>query len=194
MALSANVTTMRSILNLARELDVYFARESPVHHAARALSQQLTDLEIPFAIAGALAANAHGYLRATSDVDVLLHPDGLARFKEQGMRDTIHNVKIDVLLVGDFPGDGKPKPVQFPDPVASSQAGEDGVPTLRLDVLLELKIASGMTAPHRPQDLADAIQLIKVNGLPQDFHERLHPYVREKFGELWQYAQIEEDY
>jgi hypothetical protein len=51
-----------------------------------------------------------------------------------------------------------------------------------------------MTAPHRPQDLADVIQLIKVNHLPADFRERLHSYVHDKFDELWKYAQIEEDY
>ena len=30
----------------------------------------------------------------------------------KGMRDTIHNVAIDVLLSGDYPGDGKPKAVR----------------------------------------------------------------------------------
>lgn len=51
-----------------------------------------------------------------------------------------------------------------------------------------------MTAAHRLQDLADAIQLIRINALPQDYTIELNPFVREKFSELWQSAQISEDY
>ncbi|MFN0054962.1 MAG: hypothetical protein ACKV0T_22555 [Planctomycetales bacterium] len=69
-----------------------------------------------------------------------------------------------------------------------------GVPYLKLNTLLELKIASGMTAAHRPRDLDDVIQLIRINALPEDFASQLHPFVREKYVELWQSAQISEDY
>jgi hypothetical protein len=42
------------------------------------------------------------------------------------------------LVTGEFPGDGKPKPVAFPDPsTCSTQIG--GVYYLRLPTLLELK-------------------------------------------------------
>jgi hypothetical protein len=33
---------------------------------------------------------------------------------------------------------------------------------------MELKLAAGMTAPHRLRDLADVLELIRVNGLPAD--------------------------
>jgi hypothetical protein len=46
-----------------------------------------------------------------------------------------------------------------------------------------------MSAPHRLRDLADVIELIRVNGLPADYRERLHVYVRDRFAELWQAAQ-----
>ena len=69
-----------------------------------------------------------------------------------------------------------------------------GYPVLRLPLLLELKLASGMTAPHRPRDLDDVIQVIRANRLPIDYAEKLNPYVREKFAELWRAAQIEEDF
>ena len=46
-----------------------------------------------------------------------------------------------------------------------------------------------MTAPHRPRDLDDAIQLIRVNALPIAYAEQLDPYVRAKFEELWRAAQ-----
>ncbi|MCE7874303.1 hypothetical protein DYH09_28570 [bacterium CPR1] len=61
---------------------------------------------------------------------------------------------------------------------------------LSLATLIELKLASGMTAPHRLRDLDDALQLIRRNGL--EYGKQLHPYVREKFAELWQLAQYED--
>ena len=68
------------------------------------------------------------------------------------------------------------------------------MPYINLVSLLELKIASGMTAAHRLQDLADAIQLIRVNSLPQNYAGQLNPFVRAKFDELWQAAQVSDDY
>jgi hypothetical protein len=99
-----------------------------------------------------------------------------------------------VLIVGDYPGDGKPKPVSFPTPESVREVHGESLPYLNLKSLLELKIASGMTAAHRLQDLADAIQLIRINALPNDYSSQLNPFVREKFIELWQAAQISEDY
>ncbi|MBI2945056.1 MAG: hypothetical protein HYY25_12710 [Candidatus Wallbacteria bacterium] len=182
--------------------------KSPIHRTATRLAQALKDLDIPFAIAGALAANIHGYHRTTADVDVLLTAEGLRRFKERwlgrgwvevfpgskAIRDTQDNVKIDILLTGGYPGDGKPKPVAFPDPARASEASADGMPVLPLTVLLELKLASGMTAPHRPRDLDDVIQLIRANALGLDYAQRLDPYVQGKYRELWDAAQINEDY
>ncbi|MCO6454567.1 MAG: hypothetical protein J5I93_04545 [Pirellulaceae bacterium] len=62
-----------------------------------------------------------------------------------------------------------------------------------LATLLELELASGMTAPHRPRDLDDVIQLIRANGLPRTYAERLDPYVRAKFEELWDAAQYRDE-
>src|SRR5260370_32260199 len=47
-----------------------------------------------------------------------------------------------------------PKPVIFPDPAKAAVRGER-VALLPLPILIELKLASGMTAPHRLKDLAD---------------------------------------
>ncbi|MBX3130306.1 MAG: hypothetical protein KF718_26550 [Polyangiaceae bacterium] len=190
-------------LELARR---YFMGDADIQRAARRLAATLNEMGIAYAICGALAVTAHGHARLTQDVDVLLTPDGLSRFKQRwlgrgwverfpgstGMRDTEHNVKIDVLLTGDYPGDGKPKPVRFPDP-ASVTLDLGGTATLTLPKLLELKLASGMTAPDRPRDLDDVIQLIRSNALPRDFADSLDPWVRAKFDELWGYAQIPVD-
>jgi hypothetical protein len=42
-----------------------------------------------------------------------------------------------------------------------------------------------MTAPHRLRDLADVQELIKIRRLAADFAERLDPYLRDKYLELW---------
>jgi hypothetical protein len=100
------------------------------------------------------------------------------------LRDCDLGVKIEFLVTGDYPGDGKPKPVAFPDPaVVADDVG--GVKYLPLPTLVELKLASGITSPHRLKDLADVQELIKLHALPQQFAEMLNPYVRDKFTELW---------
>jgi hypothetical protein len=136
-------------------------------------------------------------------VDVLLTRDGLAAFKQRflgrgyvekfpgskGVRDTANNVNIVVLVAGDFPGDGRAKPVAFPDP-AQAAVREAGIALLPLEKLIELKLASGMTAPHRLKDLADVLELIRARAFAETFAEQLDPYVREKFSELWRAAQM----
>ena len=59
---------------------------------------------------------------------------------------------------------------------------------LGLVPLIELKLASGMTAAHRGQDLVDVIELIRLRGLLPEFAQQLDPYVRAKFAELWRSA------
>ena len=197
-----------SLSTVLQRAGSYFMKQSPIHSAARRIAQTLADMKIPFAVAGALAANAHGHVRTTEDVDILIQPQGLRDFKaawlgrgwiekfagSKGVRDAIHNVNIDVLLTGEYPGDGKRKPVAFPDPATVSELDEDGIPILSLRSLLELKLASGMTAPDRPRDLDDVIQLIRANNLPQGYTAQLNPYVQAKYDELWRAAQHKDEY
>lgn len=142
---------------------------------------EVDELGIPYAIAGALAANAHGHARTTEDVDVLLTREGLTAFKARWRRDRR------ACSPASSPATGKPKPVAFPDP-SVGEPSADGYSVLPLRTLLVLKIASGMTAPHRVQDLADAIQLIRRNALPQDWP--VDGFVADRYRELWALAQI----
>jgi hypothetical protein len=197
---------VRSFDEAAAQVGEYFMGRSPVHQAAEAIARILTEEGVDFAIAGALALNEHGVLRATEDVDILITRDGLARFKEKwlgrgyvelraggrSIRDAAHQVRIDFLISGDFPGDGKPKPVAFPEPRAAAVTG-DRFPVLALERFVELKLASGMTAPHRLQDLADVVRLVRARTLPSGFVDSLDPWVREKYAELWRAAQAPED-
>ena len=183
----------------------FFMKTGQVHQAALAIARRLDAENIPYAIAGAMALGAHGYERVTSDVDVLLTREGLARLKQtclgrgyvdkfpgsKGVRDTEHGVSIDVLIAGEFPGDGLPKPVVFPDPAIVAVEGER-FRILSLPTLIELKLASGMTAPHRLKDLADVLELVRAAKLPAELAASLNPYVRDKYLELWRAAQTED--
>ena len=60
-----------------------------------------------------------------------------------------------------------------------------GLKVVRLPTLVELKLASGISAPYRLKDLGDTQELIRVLKLPREFAEHLNPYVRDKFIELW---------
>jgi hypothetical protein len=166
--------------------------------AMRKLVRILDEAEIPYAVAGALALNQHGYQRFTVDLDLLLTPAGLEALKSRvlglgyverfagskGMRDTENNVAIDVLLTGDFPGDGKPKAVAFPDPIEGGTEIE-GIRFLKLGKLIEMKLASGMSARHRMKDLTDVLELIRAVKLPREFGRELDASVRGKYDELW---------
>jgi hypothetical protein len=177
----------------------FFMGEADVQKALEQLARELDGASIPYAVVGAMALNEFGYQRTTVDVDVLLTPAGLSAFKarvlgrgyiekfpgSRGMRDTEHGVDIDVVLTGDFPGDGKPKPVVFPDPSVVALRGAR-VALLPLSTLVELKLASGMTAPHRLKDLADVQELIRIQQLPRAFAESLDAFVQDKYLELWQ--------
>jgi hypothetical protein len=56
--------------------------------------------------------------------------------------------------------------------------------SVSVDRLVEMKVAWGVTAPHRLQDLADVLRLIVAADLPRDFGRRLDPYVPDKLDDL----------
>jgi hypothetical protein len=95
------------------------------------------------------------------------------------------------VLAGEFPGDGRPKPVAFPDPAVAAVRGAR-VALLPLPRLVELKLASGLSAPHRLRDLADVLELIRAARLPAGLAAELDPSVRDKYEELWTAAQTPE--
>ena len=177
----------------------FFIEDDPVHHTLRKIANKLDELGIPYAIVGGMALGAHHFVRATLDVDILVSADGLGKTHDnldgrgfvrpfagsRNLRDVETGVRIEFVVQGQFPGDGKPKPVAFPDP---GETGEvvNGIRYLRLLPLVEIKLASGMTNPGRLRDLADVQELIRVLQLPLEFAQQLNPYVREKFEELWQ--------
>jgi hypothetical protein len=186
-----------------REATGFFMRDDPVHGALAAIARRLDEEAVPYAVAGGMALVAHGYDRTTVDVDVLVTANGLETIQRRliglgyrpafegsrkQLRDTERGVRVEFLVTGEFPGDGKTKPVSFPDPAATSiEIG--GIHFLRLATLIELKLASGMSHPGRLKDLADVQELIRARELPLELRDELDPYVRDRYTELWQAVQ-----
>jgi hypothetical protein len=189
--------------DLLRRASEFFMGGGDVQTTLLRLARQLEAEGIDYALVGALALGRHSLVRFTQDVDVLLTPEGLERFRQRlvgrgyvpacngarkTFRDTETQVRIKFLTAGEYPGDGKPKPVAFPDPAqAATKIG--GVKVIALPRFIELKLASGMAAPHRLRDISDVQDLIAAAKLPASLAEELDPSVRDKYLELWRSVQ-----
>ncbi len=173
-------------------------REDAVFQTLRSITSRLDSLGVAYAVAGGMALVAHGYDRTTVGVDILVTSEGLERIHRaleglgyvpaftgsKNLRDTDTGVRVEFLVAGQFPGDGKPKPVAFPQPDERSIT-IDGIRYINLPTLFELKLASGMTNPGRLKDLSDVQELIRTLEIKRSFVEALHEYVRPTFLQLW---------
>ncbi|MCA9236532.1 MAG: hypothetical protein KDA44_13745 [Planctomycetales bacterium] len=181
------------------EGSMHFEGDSAVHRTLRNMARRLSEMGVDYAIAGGMALFFHGYRRFTEDVDVLVTPAGLARIHAElegrgyvrpfetskNLRDAETRVRIDFLVAGQFPGDGKPGPVAFPEPAALSTVNtDDGIAFLPLATLVQLKLASGRTTA-RLRDLADVQELIRILDLPLDFATNLDPALRDLYQQMW---------
>ena len=184
------------------EIGMFFQKQSPQHKAMRRLAKRLERAGIPYAIMGAMAVNAHGAERTTSDVDVLLSPEGFADFKEEYLGKFYEQVEgrprrfvekqskvtIDVLLTGLYPGRGRTGPFAFPDP---EEVGEEieKIQVVALPQLVQLKLAA-----RRHYDLGDVVFLIKVHDLDESMLAQLHPSVHQDFIECLEEKRREDEY
>ena len=192
------ISPSQSVHDVYAEAQRYFMGEGKLNHALMRLVADLRNHDIDYMVIGAVALLAHGYPRFTEDIDVILTPEGLEKFHgeliglgyvpafegaRKRLRSALDGTPVELIASGEFPGDGKPKPIAFPNP-SEAFIEIDGVNFPTLEKLIELKLASGMTAPDRLKDLADIQELIKMRGLDRDFAEKLNPYVRVKYLEL----------
>jgi hypothetical protein len=181
----------------------FFMDQADAQKALYKLAAILEAEGLPYAIIGALALNEYGHRRVTVDVDLVMREEDLRTFKERWLGrgydervagtgklfDTEHGVNVDVLSTGRFPGDDKPKPIAFPDPATTAVRGKRFA-LLPMARFIELKLASGMVAPHRAKDLVDVQELIRSAKLGREVAGDLHPWVRDRFLELWDLAQV----
>jgi hypothetical protein len=190
----------QSIVDIYAEGLRYFMGQGTLNNTLTRLSADLKGHGIDYMVIGAVALLAHGYPRFTEDIDLVLTPEGLKAFHREliglgyvpafpgakkRMLATKEGITIEVMTTGEYPGDGKPKPVSIPEPSTSSTE-INGIQVVKFEKLIELKLASGMTAPHRLKDLADVQELIRIRQLQPEFAAKLDPYVRGKFLELYE--------
>src|SRR5580692_6484377 len=105
-----------------KEISMFFRKRSPQHQTMKRLARRLKKAGISYALMGAMAVNAHGAERTTKDVDILLTPEGLERFRQELLGELYEQVEgrprrfldrqsgvtIDCLITGRYPGSGKP--------------------------------------------------------------------------------------
>jgi hypothetical protein len=180
------------------EADRQNERQGIVWETLRRIADELDRLGVSYAVVGGIALQHYGIGRSTEDVDILISPADLKKVHERlvghgygrkspssrHLRDDVTRVRVEFLVAGEFPGDGKPKPVSFPEPTGVSQRSDDGLSFVTLEKLIELKLASAMTAPHRIKDRADVLELIHRLKLAPSFADRLAPYVQADFQAL----------
>lgn len=116
------------------EGSMHFENASAVDTTLRRVARRLDELGIPYAVVGGMAMFLHGFRRFTEAVDILVTKESLATLHakldglgylppfagSKSLRDTDHGVRIEFLVAGEYPGDGQPKPVSFPDPALVS--------------------------------------------------------------------------
>jgi hypothetical protein len=184
-----------------REGSMYFDNDSTVHKTVRRIAQRLEEIGVDYVIAGGMCVSRHGFQRFTQDVDVIVTPEGLEQLHasldglgyvrpfaaSKNLRDAETGVRIDFIVSGQFPGEGKPGPIAFPVPKQVATI-IDGIRFVDLIPLIELKLASGQ-ASHRGQDLFDVQGLIRTRSLPRDLADQIHPSLRDAYLLKWDDAQ-----
>ncbi len=181
------------------EADRQTEREGYVWQTLRRVATELDRLRIPYAVVGGIALQHHGLQRSTQDVDLLVtsvadldrvHAALVGRGyvrklpESRHLRDDVTRVRVEFLIAGEYPGDGKPKSVSFPEPVSVAETSADGIAFVNLRTLIELKLASARSAPHRIKDRADVLELIHLLSLPAEFADQLDAYIRQDFRDL----------
>ena len=143
-----------------------------VRDAAIKSADQLNSLGVRHALAGGLAVGAHGYVRATVDVDFLVgeeafeHRGSVVAFKA-GVPIEVDGVRIDYL-----------SPVSLGaqlEEVLDHPPMNEGLAIVPIEVLIYMKLAA-----KRRRDLVDVIELVKVGA---DVN-RVRDYLRQYAGDL----------
>jgi hypothetical protein len=149
---------------------------------AREISSLMRSAGIDGAVIGGVAVVLHGYIRSTADVNLFV-PDSPERITEtlKSAGFTFDSPRME------FSKSGVPVHLVLIDQVKHAPSDRielDGITTVGLASLIELKLRSGSSNPLRAQDLADAIGLMRHHHLGGEFAARLGPDIRSEFKKL----------
>src|SRR5436190_286438 len=162
----------RRPVNLMDINEVFRFIAPQVREAAVKTADQLNLLGIRYALAGGLAVGAHGYIRATVDVDFLVgeeafeHQGSLVTFKA-GVPIEVDGIRIDYLS----PASLGPQVEEVLDHPPMSE----GLAVVPIEVLIYMKLVA-----KRRKDLVDVIELVKAGA---DL-TRVRAYIKEYAGDL----------
>src|SRR5688500_916913 len=138
--------------SILREIDEFFMKTGPVQKTLHNLDKRLSQEHIDYAVIRGMALALHGFVRPTLDADILLTKGGLERLREvlvwrgyappfagapKHYRDVVTGVKLEVIPTGEYPGDGQPKPVVFPEP-GKVVEDKSEYPLVKLETLIQL--------------------------------------------------------
>src|ERR1043165_2243296 len=142
MTAAASNIGSRSIHEVYAEGLRYFMGEGTLQGTLAQVASDLNERGIDYMVIGAVALMAYGYPRFTEDIDLVMTREGLEAFHReliglgyvpafQGarkrLRATDGGVAVEIIVAGEYPGDGRPKPVSFPE-TASASGEIVGVP------------------------------------------------------------------
>lgn len=155
--------------------------DSPILDVARDVSRVIRELGLPCAVIGGVAVVLHGHVRTTLDVDVYAADgEGLAA----ALREAGYAWDAQAMQ---FVCEGVPvQLVRQPHVPAPPKAYEDidGIRTVSLADLINIKLRSGLETVLRAQDLADVIGLIRRRQLTGAFTPRIDKDLRSEFRRL----------
>ncbi len=157
-------------------------RRGSILELARELSELMQREKIPGVVIGGIAVVLHGHVRSTKDIDILIdHPlEALAKVLCD------HGFRYDEAR-REFVRDDVPVHLVTREQVARAPRKTmqiEGITTVSLADLIEMKLESGSKNVLRAQDLADVIGLIRQNNLTGEFARYLDKSLRSAYRKL----------
>jgi hypothetical protein len=157
-------------------------RRGAILDVARNVTRCLRDASIDGAVIGGVAVVLHGHVRTTVDVDVFVWSPleqvaavlKAAGFSFNRRRREFRWTGVPVHLVT----------VEQTRCTPENLIEVDGVLTVSLADLINMKLASGLRDPLRAQDLADVIGLMRARRLTPAFSSKLTRSLRADFRKL----------
>ncbi|MBN1954851.1 MAG: hypothetical protein JW900_07350 [Anaerolineae bacterium] len=154
------------------DLEAIFCFVAPrVRDAAIKAAVQLEQLGIRYALAGGFAVGAHGYVRATTDVDFLVgeeafeHYGSIVTFKA-GVPIEVDGIRIDYL-----------SPITLGpqlEEVLDHPPTSEGLAVVPIEVLVHMKLVAG-----RRRDKVDIVELVKAGADVKRVRHYLGQYARD---------------
>ncbi len=170
------------LMDLRYEALLMLEHRGTVLDTARKVSRLMREHEISGAVIGGIAVFLHGHVRTTRDVDVLIKQPMTdlaqvletagATFDAERKEYSLDGVAVHFI------------PTELAVPAPKQLVELEGILTVGLADLINLKLHSGIRNIARVQDLADVIGLISARGLTGAFASKVDKSLRIEFRKL----------